>query len=305
MADNRLFPPANNNDQSSSNERTDPKRGMIFSGDQQIWARRCMEAEGEIGKMINMNKSLFEIYEYARKTRASIAEELEKNDVSSFGSIRIRDGRDMYNRQQYAGAKGNLENLLKMKQILLAQNLNQKEISNESIEMRKLKQNQIFIEHGPDRKIMEYTALPRNENDLTVRMYTSSARSDEVFIRVDWGYMDDEIYSSKLKRLDKQLQEFSNPEIQGDEALYRIGLLAYDLTRLMLLQRGSAAVNGWIIRELAKAKGFVLGVMTVKGLTIDIYAEIQSNREQYAKDFAESLKMTFSPDKTQSSSVLK
>lgn len=281
-----------------SNQRTDPRRGSIFSAKQEDWLKKSIQVETEICNMLADQKSLYEIYEYARKERTKIFLELENTTTTNFGVIRKNEGKDLYTPQQFAGAKGNQESLQKMKEILLSQNLETHEMQNESTKIKQLNRDQIFIKFGPHLKVTEHLAQPRTETDLKVRMYTSfneenNTETQDTFIRVEWGMMDEEIYMQKLNKLDLQRNELMNPDCQGGEALHRLGLLAYDLSRLMFLQRGTAAVNGWIIRSIAKEKGFVLGVMNVKELPFDIYAEIQTSREQYAKDFVESLSKEF------------
>lgn len=298
MSNNRtgIFPNIDND--SLSSQRTDPRRVSIFSAEQGNWVKKSIEVENEINIMLEKQKTLYEIYEYARCERMRIAQELETDNVVNFGLIRKRDGKDLYTPQQFAGAKGNPENLKKMKAILLNQNLIKTEMQDDLEVAQKLARDQIYIKFNPDLIVTEHVALPKTETDLKVRMYTSSNResgieTNDTFIRVEWGMMDEEIYVSKLNKLDLQRKEFMNNECRGDEALYKLGLLSYDLSRLMLLQRGSSAVNGWIIRSMAKEKGFAVGVMSVKELPFDIYAEIQTNREQYAREFAESLKKEF------------
>lgn len=287
----------NRDDDSLKGQRTELRRVSIFSGSQDIWAQKSIQVENEINNMLKSQKTLFDIYEYARNERAKIAMELEGN-AGNFGAIRKCDGKDMYTPQQFAGAKGYPEGLQIMKDILLSQNLRKQEIQDEASTIQALRNKQIHIKFNSNLQVMEHLALPKTETDLKVRMYTSSNRetnseTSDTFIRIEWGIMDEETYSIKLNKLDAQRKEIMDEKCQGDEALYKLGLLAYDLSRLVLLQRGSSAVNGWIIRSMAKEKGFAVGVLSVKGLPFDIYAEIQTNREQYAKDFAENLKKEF------------
>ena len=106
-------------------------------------------------------------------------------------------------------------------------------------------------------------------------------------VKITWQRMDPSIYQANLIKCDDTIKYYR--PLGGEDALFQLGLFAYDLSLMTLLTRGSAAVNGWIIRGFAADKGMELGVLRVNGLPFDIYAELQLDRNQYAKDFVASL----------------
>lgn len=301
MTNTRKFPA----DPLRAKQRTETSRLGFFSQNQTAWIEKSIEVENAIITMFNSNKSLLDIYDYARIKRGFIAQKSETENSEHFGVIRKKGiygagNFDLYSPYKSAGSIYNdVEHLNIMKKIILEQNIYATNVWNEPITIKELTRNKIYIKIDDTVKVSKRTIHPKNDNDLTVNMYTSElitnkTETDDIHIRIDWGEMNDEIYKSKMQSLNEQVKNILDVKTQEKDALNQIGLLAYDLCRLMPLKRGTAAVNGWIIRALAKIKGFEIGVMEIKKLPFDIYAEIQANREKYANDFVSAMKKDFS-----------
>src|SRR5579862_3214653 len=106
--------------------------------------------------------------------------------------------------------------------------------------------------------------------------------------------MDRAIYKEKLAQMNLLLNEIKTSPPKSRECLIKMGYLAYDLSRFVPLQRGSASVAGSHIRGIGKVKGFSgIGNMHVRGLPFDVYAQMQTNRDQYAIEFCNDVSRDF------------
>lgn len=288
-----------------NSSRTDPILGGKFKKlNQKIWAERSKAAEEVIRKMLNANNSLFEIYEYARDERRKITEAqyqdlanltqkpIRKLDreghLETFGYKRDVIHYDKYTKEVIAGSTTNsaeaFMDICTIVEAKIKKGVFKKDVLQEGIEVEALGD----FEPGD----IEYSYREGDKQDkLNVPELDVYVKSNKIVaIRFLWCDMDDEIYKEKLEKLNKSLNEIKQSEQANDETLAKIGLLAYDLSRLILLMRGSSAVNGWIIRELVEMKGFEKPeILQINKLPFDVYAQIQTDRNQYARDFVASI----------------
>ncbi|HRE31749.1 MAG TPA: hypothetical protein PLD88_07245, partial [Candidatus Berkiella sp.] len=129
-----------------------------------------------------------------------------------------------------------------------------------------------------------------NDDDLNkckiFLMIQEKDGSENIFIYTSWPEMTEEKYNIYLNTTDSLRKKIIEPSCQGEDALLLLGLLAYDLSNILLYNRGSAAITGWLIRAIAQEKGINLDhVLKVNELAFDIYAQVQPSRKQYALDF--------------------
>lgn len=294
-----------------SDNRTNLDRISLFANqNQDLWAKESKIIENQISIYFNDGLSLYDIYEYARDRRKTIALQLNPKisdeDITNFGAIRgslendwkkFRDanyGQDIYDSVEFAGARPNPAALEKMKNVILTQS--------SSLKIQKLTQEDVrvyahfFTIPRDAQNAIYYKDQGEHGKNLHFEMIVVPD-SNDISITVKYAPMSEAIYKLKLMELNAQLLELKKPECEGNDFLYKLGLLAYDLSRLIPLWRGSSAVNEWILRGIAKAKGFdadiIKGAIKVKGLSFDVCAEIQTNRNKYAEDFVEGIKEGF------------
>lgn len=105
--------------------------------------------------------------------------------------------------------------------------------------------------------------------------------------------MDEHIYQFHLQLFGLYLEQLMRPGITGDHAIFRIGLLAYDLSSDNLLDRGSAAVNGWALRAMIAEKNMLVTDLRIHSLPFDVCAHMLRNKVQYAVAFAKTVKNDF------------
>lgn len=291
--------------------RTEKMRSSLFNAKKQdAWASESIRVENTIQKMFESKQSnLIDIYDYARNERRQIAIDHDTDNKNDFGKIRTENSGDRYTSNEFAGGAANLPALNTMKNILLAQDELIKNPTLQRVNVYLLEQafpdsdiGQYIIWRDPNAKAR---TIQQQVENISVRITIAKKNNPEdelsdstnlpetIQIEVLYGNMNSEIYDKKLKEINNLLVELKNPACTGIFALKKLGILAYELSNLVPLARGSAAVNGWIIRGIAKAKGFDLGVMKVLDLPYDICAMIYKNKDHYAEQFAESMVKSF------------
>lgn len=262
--------------------RTEESRIALFNGaDQHKWEELSKEAESKLLEMFSNGETLFEMCNYASDKRKNIAFELSHKQSSRFGAIRDEKLSDAYSPEKFGGAAPNLAALfaiIAMKNIICKHD--------------RLGSYPVLIS---DKKYNRhhYVKSKNNEKEISLEMYVECENEDRFKIISHWPSMSKEKYDLVLAEFDSIRMAIFNENSQSDNILVLLGLLAYDLSNINLYKRGSASITGWIIRAIAKSKGFDLdGVLKVNGLPFDIYAQIQT-REQYAVDFADAIKKQF------------
>lgn len=271
--------------------------------------------EEKILGMIQDNCSFEEIHRFASSSRSRIAKELkhETGKDHTFGQYRNSEReldirQDIYSDEYFATSTGaNYPILIKLKAIILSQK-DTKEVTKQtqpdhSIEYQSRPQGSTYL---PEMIRLPYsTAYANLSFSMTLTPNKAFPSYLEPKISVTHGYMNHYVLKTAMAGLN---DFFITLKKTDDEQTYlnRVGLLAYDLSRLMFLERGGAAVHGWIIRALIKSKFKVdIGNLSIYGIPFDIYAQVQLDREQYAKDFMLSItrlmKQAADEKKTQSS----
>ena len=299
----RLFSLFSKNDNSSKAERTESMRKDVYSGsNQRIWETESRKVEKTIQDMFESKANLLSIYEFARKERHRIAIDLQHEPAEKFGQLRVtgqdsREECDVYKPNSIAGNNTkDTSTFTAIATIALSQKDKFAFIHPLFEDGYALHSTAIWLSASKEKPIFAYASKTDYPTKPSLEIYSSydlANPSDAnplplpTMIKVSWQRMDPSIYEANLIKCDDVIKAYR--PLEGEDALFQLGLLAYDLSRLTLLTRGSAAVNGWVIRGLAAAKGMELGVLRVNGLPFDIYAELQLDRNQYAKDFVASL----------------
>lgn len=249
-----------------SDSRTENMRSDTFrQNNQQIWAAKSKDIEIHILQMLVEGKSLLQIYDYAIKERRRLAFALGQGH--GFGKIRkshFNEGGDTISKDSEGPYATSFS---KMLDILLEQP--------DVPRTNETPVREAGIEGVPDTALLVH--LVNFSNDFSDK--------DNISIQLSYGEMNRKIYKQALNQLNTLVQEIKDDHCQGDEMLLKLGLLAYDLSRLWPLERGSAGVNHWILRSIAAYKGVNLGVLKVRELPFDICAMVQTDRQAYAKDF--------------------
>ncbi len=153
------------------------------------------------------------------------------------------------------------------------------------------------------RTVVEYKLRDEAEpGNINVKYYrnanlvgTEWQEEPEVLaVCVIWGKMNQTIYTEKLTQMNPLYNKIKESVPKSRDCLIAMGYLAYDLSRFIALQRGSAAAASIIIRGIGLAKGFPgIGNMRIRGLPFDIYAHMQQNRDQYAIEFCDAFGSRF------------
>lgn len=278
--------------------RTNPERGALFDATSQAeWQRRCLETERAIADMIARGATLLEVYEYARQSRNEIAQSLKHEPVEKFGQIRLPDdlgpNYDNYWPRRIAGSQQ--EDTTKFSQItgmLLPQLEGNFTVTvHTSGEVSPGAPYKIDTSYRPttDHPLYVYEShTMRDESTMGVAIYSEHdlLREKDVIpelIKVRWPVMNEQVYSEGMKRMEESFRRMcaSSPP----ELFALLAEFAYDMSRTIPLQRGTASVNEWIIRAVAGMHGIKLDQIRVNDLSFDIYAELQSDKRRYINDF--------------------
>lgn len=283
-----------------SQTRSEVSRLNAFaSTDQNLWEQYSKEVEEKILAMIDDNCSFEEIHRFASSFRSRIAKELkqEREKDHAFGQYRNSERElsirhDIYSNKHFATSAGaNYPILIKLKAIILSQE-STKQVTKQTdkpslIEYQSRPQGSTYL---PDRIEMTY-GMDYANLSFSMRLTPNNAFPSylEPHISVTHGHMNHYVLTTAMAGLNDFFIDLKKTD---DEQTYlnKVGLLAYDLSRLMFLERGGAAVHGWIIRGLLKSKFKIdIGNLSIFGIPFDIYAQVQMDRDQYARDFMRSI----------------
>lgn len=266
--------------------------------DQNKWQEFSFAAENEIAKRFQENETLYEIYEFARKQRYFIAEQLGHTPREDFGTVRdfSSSSVDFYKPNVIAGSKQDSSKLFDdMSNIIKEQStVFNCTVIDELFVVANIQFNTDFkptysYEYNDANSAVLYVYAIDDPTKPENKYQTALENKNILVIQYVWPEVNEEIYKEKLIGLQPLLNEIKEAENKSEDALYKIGLLVYDLSKFIPLVRGTASINGWITRSIAHEKGIELGPLRIRDLPFDIYAQIQTNREQYAKDFVKSL----------------
>jgi len=287
----------------NSSKRSESLRKDVYSGsDQSKWDKQSQEVEENIADMFASGKSLLTIYEFARKERHRIAVDLHHEPPEKFGQLRIsgqdsREECDVYKPNSIAGSNTKDTSTFTTIATIALNQQDKFEFKHPLFEDGyAMHSTAIWLSASKEQPLFVYASKTDYPNKPSLEIYSNYDLANPpntnppplpAMIKVSWQQMDPSIYQANLIKCDDIIKTYR--PLTGEDALFQLGLLAYDLSRMTLLTRGSAAVNGWIIRGLAADKGMQLGVLRVNGLPFDIYAQLQLDRNQYAKDFVASL----------------
>ncbi|MDX1836664.1 hypothetical protein DIZ81_00405 [Legionella taurinensis] len=280
--------------------RSEASRLNTFaSTDQTLWESLSKEVEEKILSMIEGNRSFEEIHQFASSSRSRIAKELkhETGKDNTFGQYRdsnreLELRQDIYSNRNFANSSGaNYPILIKLKATILSQK-NTKQVikkttSDNTTEFESLQQGSTYL---PDLIELTYGSAYANLSfSMTLTPNKTFPSYLEPKITVTHGYMSHPVFKTAMAGLN---DFFIRLKKTDDEQTYlnMLGLLAYDLSRLMFLERGGAAVHGWIIRALINHRFKKdVGNLSLYGIPFDIYAQVQLDRDDYARDFARSI----------------
>lgn len=272
------------------------RSGTFSAANQDAWNKYSLQAVNEIASMILQGRTLYEIYEYARELRNKIAYETGAIDFRHFGQVRETRNSDNYISGEITGTKADPEVFVRIVRILVSEiNAFEKKQCDAAFDLTH--------KHHFDPKILGDIFLysyPAGETkhkkiEIVTRLNPESKKEGFAIVKVTHGQMNSKIYKSGLSAISKPLDEISKSRLSLEEFILGLGYLAHDLSEPMFLSRGSAAVNGWILRGVAKSKGLVIGTMHVCGLPFDIYEQIQLDRDKYARDFARDMISQITP----------
>jgi hypothetical protein len=280
--------------------RTEATRLNAFpSTDQTRWENYSKEVEEKILGMIKENCSFKEIHRFASSSRSRIAKELEHetSKQNTFGKYRdsnreLEVRQDTYSDEVFATSSGaNYPILIKLKATILSQK-NTKQVikkttNDNTTEFESLQNGSTYL---PDLINFRYKSDYANLSfNMTLTPNKTFPSYLEPKITVTHGYMIPPIFETAMAGLN---DFFISLKKTDDEQTYlnMLGLLAYDLSRLMFLERGGAAVHGWIIRALINHRFKKdVGNLSLYGIPFDIYAQVQLDRDDYARDFARTI----------------
>lgn len=280
----------------AESSRTEVSRIAMFKGsDQSEWSRLSKEVELKLSHMFSANNNISVMCDYAKDQRKEIAKQLKHQ--GKFGVPREKRFLDIYNDNYFAGGDPNRRALIRMKEILLqngAADRGAELLDDDEFKLRSNHKHSTIVRNIP---LRSYTTTKISSDAVSVQLYTQgNDENEKITILCRWPEIYKWYYDPALNRMESIRQQLFNKTCQGDEALLLLGLLAYELSNIVLYKRGSAAITGWIIRAIAKEKGFNLDMaLQVNDLPFDICAQVHS-RESYALDFADSLIKEFDLD---------
>ncbi|KTD48835.1 hypothetical protein Lrub_1186 [Legionella rubrilucens] len=280
--------------------RSEASRLNAFAGtDQTRWENYSKEVEEKILGMIKDNCSFEEIHRFASSSRSRIAKELqhETGKDHTFGQYRnsareLDIRQDIYSDEFFATSSGaNYPILIKLKATILSQE-NTKQVvkkttNHNTVEYESIPQGSTYL---PDVIKLPYSSDYANLSlSMTLTPNKTFPSYLEPKISVTHGHMSPSVFNAAMAGLNDFFIVLKKTDDE-QAALNMIGLLAYDLSRLMFLERGGAAVHGWIIRALIKYRFKTdIGNLSIYGIPFDIYAQVQLDRDEYARDFARTI----------------
>lgn len=271
----------------------DVRSGHFGHVDQNEWTSQAYQITDKLYSMLLAGASFLELNDFARIQRFELARKLHPEESDDFGMIRRARGCDTYELGWFNDVTMDKKVFIKLRQILSDQksNFNKNEI--EVIELRSGYQRA-----APGFRFYCYT---QNQTDLMNNTFYSllNTKTDtEVIIKIETQYsvMNGYIYLEMMRCLNGYLDLITMTKAGSNAAIFFLGLLAYDLCRVVAQKRGSAAINSFILRAIARSKEFDLTVLRLRDLPFDIYAQVQHDRLQYAIELAKSVKLDFQLD---------
>ncbi|CAM3004613.1 Uncharacterised protein [Legionella steigerwaltii] len=280
----------------NENPLTEKMVGLGKSPNQDEWNKRAENAINELYKRMLANQNLYEIYEYARIERSAIADDLGQTFSTSdaiqfgqslFGKIReqmhgVTSG-DIYMEGKLIVPETGRDLFPKLLEIVAQQN--------------NLKKTEIV--NGQSKTIKYASGDCCSDEMLLVHSidYEKGTKTDER-IKVYYPYSDEDYYKEKMQQFDLIFSNLKSNHCKNDEAAFKLGLLLHDLCSLNPISRGSAAVHGWLARAIARMKEIPVQNLRIFDIPFDMYAQVQRDRTQFAKDFASAIKpdFVFHPD---------
>lgn len=254
---------------------SEPMRNATFKNEPALWEKQSELAVAHITAKINDDHCKFNsIYEIAREDRIRAAKLL--NHGEEFGEIRTARAQDIYK----SGDDSMISNdLFKLISDLL---YNQERLFDLNVD-EFVKDHMVSSVYTADDWVLSFYSFADPE----------TWKETITSIKTWWPNANINIYNEILQLMNPSYENIKQISGNDDELLFKLGLMAYDLSRLNLLSRGSAAVTLWIICALGKRKIEDFNVPHICGMPFDIYAQMQLNRYQYAVDFAKSIKPDF------------
>ncbi|WP_392538594.1 pentapeptide repeat-containing protein [Legionella sp. 227] len=280
---------------------TEPHRLNMFQNSQEKWAEKSAEVVDKLSSMAKKGCSLLELYDFARNRRAEIAVELGQNKKQKknlFGMIRTEN---LITADEYAyhhllvEGEENLFTIISQRVNSQRESFNTKKSVELSLSKTQLRANE-FISQAPKEPLVFYETDRKDPSDMSLSAWGIQDPNGQVHIlkvSAKWGITSEKHYKEKLDELDKLLKEAMDSQKTDQEFLECLAELMYELSRAILLTRGTAAVDGWLARALAQTRGIDLGKMHVNGLPFDICAELTLDKKQYIKDFVQSFSKDF------------
>ena len=134
---------------------------------------------------------------------------------------------------------------------------------------------------------------PDSKTDLTRKLYIlvdpENHIEQVIKLTVTYGEMNEIIYAEKLDKMNTLFKNIISDDCKDNEFYEQLGTFLYQMTKLMFLTRGTAAVNGWIGRAIAQAKGITIDNIHVNHLPFDIFAECELDEKKYVKKFIDAM----------------
>lgn len=270
------------------------RAGHFGHVDQSEWTRRSNQITDQIYQLLLAGASFLEINDFARKERFQLANSLHPDDADEFGLIRRARGSDSYELGWFNDVVMDKAVFLTIQQILSEQKaiFTKKEI------------DVIELNLGYRRawgNIRYYYYENTNLSDLmNITFYSEfDIKTDkEIILRVETQYplMNGFIYMETMRQFSACLDYLKKTKERSNAAAFLLGLVLYDLSRIVPQKRGTAAINGWIIRALGRLKKFDIQLLRIRGIPFDIYGQVQFDRIKFAIEIAQSIKEDFKFD---------
>ena len=182
--------------------------------DQVKYSQLYQELIANIVKMLAENKSLFDIYEYARIERGNIAKELKHPDQDDFGIIRDKRGSDVYSTRFYASTRNSNDKLFRFVKDALPEK--------SSFKRREWPPNEKLVychDHFMYPSDIDLFTNQRKEFpdemylDLVIEVERYGRVTEEILeVKVNYCIMNQQIYEDRIQSLKKELMLVKNSE---------------------------------------------------------------------------------------------